>query len=145
MSFITKLFSSEAKNLASTVGGVIDGLNTTDDEKSTAKSKLSNIVFDAFSHLQAMQRDIITTEMRGNFLQRSWRPALMLSFGVILFCRWFGWADPNIPEALELELMSIIKLGLGGYVIGRSTEQVAKTVTANIDMPFLKKKDRKID
>ncbi|MGV8134072.1 MAG: hypothetical protein AB2L20_02570 [Mangrovibacterium sp.] len=38
--------------------------------------------------------------------------------------------------------MDIIELGLGGYVIGRSVENISKTVTRNIDLSFLKKKDR---
>lgn len=65
---------------------------------------------------------------------------MMLTFGVILVCKWFGLTDSNIPNELELELMNIIKIGLGGYVVGRSVEKVSESVTKNIDIPFLKKK-----
>ena len=66
----------------------------------------------------------------------------MLTFAALLVVRWTGLSDHVIPVELELELMGIIKLGLGGYVIGRSAEKISESVVKNIDMPFLKKKDR---
>jgi hypothetical protein len=67
----------------------------------------------------------------------------MLVFGALLVIRWLGLVDHNIDLQLELKLMDILELGIGGYVIGRSVEKVAGKVTENIDMPFLKKKNRK--
>ena len=48
--------------------------------------------------------------------------------------RHYGKTDWNGKE------FSIIDTG--GYVVGRSVEKVATTVTKNVDMPFLKKKNR---
>ena len=39
-------------------------------------------------------------------------------------------------------LLEIVKLGLSGYVVGRSVEKTAGVITENIDMSFLKKKKR---
>jgi hypothetical protein len=137
---ILGIFKSDA---IKQIGDTVDGLITSDEEKSAAKVKLTEVVMTALNGAMAAQASVIQTEMKGNFLQRSWRPVLMLTFGAILVSMWFGWTDPNIEEALELKLLSIVELGLGGYVIGRSVEQTAKIVTKNVDMPFLKKKDRK--
>lgn len=71
---------------------------------------------------------VIVAEASGNFLQRSWRPILMLTFGGLIVARWFGWAAPNLSEAEYLELWGIVKLGLGGYVIGRSVEKIAPAI-----------------
>ena len=129
-------------NTVDAVGKILDDVITNDDEKSAAKKELSNVVLTALNKVADVQGEVVKTEMKGNFLQKSWRPLMMLTFGVILVCKWFGLTNDSIPLELELQLLDIVKLGLGGYVVGRSVEKVATTVTKNIDMPFLKKKDR---
>lgn len=75
--------------------------------------------------------DIVKTEAASeNWLAASWRPILMLTFGALIVARWFGWAAPNLSEAEYLKLWSIVELGLGGYVIGRSVEKTMPAVAA---------------
>jgi len=131
-------------NTVDAVGKVLDTVITNDDEKLKAKKELTEVVLNSLNDIAKVQGDVIKTEMQGNTLQKSWRPVMMLTFGVILVCKWFGWTDASIPDVLELKLMDIIELGLGGFVVGRTVEKVAGTVTQNVDMTFLKKKDRKI-
>lgn len=69
-----------------------------------------------------------------SWLTSNWRPILMLTFGALIVARWLGFAAPNITENEMLKLWDIVQLGLGGYVIGRSVEQIAKSV-----VPVLKK------
>lgn len=69
-----------------------------------------------------------------SWLTSNWRPLLMLTFGALIVARWLGFAAPNISEAEMLKLWDIVQLGLGGYVIGRSVEQIVKNVA-----PVLKK------
>lgn len=68
---------------------------------------------------------VILAESNGNWLQRSWRPLMMLFFAGLVGARWFGYSAPNMSEAEILELWAIVKLGIGGYTIGRSVEKVA--------------------
>jgi len=89
------------------------------------------------------QSQVLQTEMKGNWLQKSWRPVMMLSFGLILVCKWFG-LTAVIDPALEVELMTIIKLGLSGYIGGRSLEKISENITKNSNISLLKKKDRKL-
>ena len=124
------------------ISSIVDGLTTSDGEKSSAKAQLTEIVLSSLNRITEAQADVLKTELSGNWLQRSWRPILMLTFAALLVVRWTGISDHVIPMELELELMGIIKLGLGGYVIGRSAEKISESVVKNIDMPFLKKKDR---
>jgi len=131
------------KNTIDSVGGILDNVLTNDEEKSEAKKQLTEVVLKSLNEVAAVQGEVIKTEMKGNWLQKSWRPLMMLAFGVILIFKWFGLTNESIPLELELQLLDIVKLGLGGYVVGRSVEKVASTVTENVDMPFLKKKDRK--
>jgi hypothetical protein len=75
--------------------------------------------------------DIVKTEAASeNWLTSSWRPILMLTFGALIVARWFGWAAPGLSQEEYLKLWSIVELGLGGYVIGRSAEKIVPAAAA---------------
>ena len=77
-----------------------------------------------------MQTDIILAEAKGNWLQRSWRPILMLSFGfIIIYTKFISQLSSHLvtPE-LEPEFWNLLDIGIGGYVIGRSAEKIADKV-----------------
>ncbi|MDE5422437.1 holin family protein [Ancylomarina sp. DW003] len=148
MNFLSKIFSKSAKNILADGGRIIDQISTSDEEKMKAKNDLSNIVFTALNEIQSAQKDIIMSETQGGKLQRSWRPLVMLAFAFIVVYSYF--IQPaffpkaiSMADQLEPEFWQLLKLGLGGYVIGRSAEKIAGSVTKNIDLPFLRKKDRK--
>lgn len=74
--------------------------------------------------------DIILAEARGeSWLQRNWRPLLMLTCIAIIANNYvlypylkamFGWGVAlELPEAL----WELLKIGVGGYVVGRSIEK----------------------
>jgi len=74
----------------------------------------------------------------------------MLAFVFIVIFHFFIYPlirvfNPELPELPELEayFWELLKIGLGGYVVGRSVEKVAETMTKNTDLSFLKRKDRK--
>lgn len=68
---------------------------------------------------------IIEAEANGaSFLQRTWRPITMLTFLTLVVCDSFGvLATPLAPEAWVL-----LKIGLGGFVVGRSVEKVVPKI-----------------
>lgn len=136
------LFTKGVKEITDSVGNIIDNISTTDSEKADAKVQISQVVLNSLSALYNAQKDVIVAESNGNWLQRSWRPLLMITFAVLLVCRWFG-LTASVSQEVELELMQILKFGIGGYVVGRSTEKVVEKIVQNIDIPFIKKKDRK--
>ena len=75
--------------------------------------------------IYAGQAEIVKAEAQSeHWLAACWRPLLMLTFGGLIVARWLGWSAPNITEAEVLKLWSIVELGLGGYVIGRSVEKI---------------------
>ena len=71
------------------------------------------------------QAQIITAEARGGWLQRNWRPLLMLVFAGLVVAHWFGFTAPNIPESVQNNLLNIVLVGVGGYIVGRSGEKIA--------------------
>ena len=64
---------------------------------------------------------IIEAEAKSeHWLTSSWRPITMLTFlGLVVFDSFGLLASPLAPEAWTL-----LQLGLGGYVVGRSAEKV---------------------
>jgi len=50
----------------------------------------------------------------------------MLVFVALIVARRLGWSAPNLGEAEALNLWTIVEIGLGGYVIGRSAERVLR-------------------
>lgn len=68
------------------------------------------------------QSKIITSEAQGSsWLQRSWRPITMMTFLILVVADAFGVTQFRLaPQAWTL-----LQIGLGGYVIGRSAEKVA--------------------
>lgn len=73
--------------------------------------------------------EIVKTEAgSSNWLTASWRPITMLTFVALICARIFGWTSAHVTEAEYMQLWDLVKLGLGGYVIGRSAEKVAGPV-----------------
>jgi hypothetical protein len=98
------------------------------DPKAAAEAKLKLFELQQAGALTELNKaaEVIVAEAQGNWLQKSWRPILMLTFGALIVARWMGWVAPNLSEAEYIKLWDIIQLGLGGYVIGRSAEKVAE-------------------
>lgn len=73
--------------------------------------------------------DNVKTEAAStHWLASCWRPLLMLTFGSLIVARFLGWTAAGISEAEYIELWSIIKLGIGGYTMGRTVEKVAPMI-----------------
>lgn len=143
MSFLGGIFKKGVEETVDAIGGVIDSIDTNDEEKLAKKNELTKIVTDALNQAAAYQAGVITAEASGNWLQRSWRPLLMLAFGFVVVYSKFVAPAFGLPNTvLEPDFWSLLELGIGGYVIGRSVEKVTDSVTKNVDMTFLKKKDR---
>ena len=70
------------------------------------------------------QANVVTAEASGNWLQRSWRPLTMMLFLVLVILNQFGLL--RIP--LSDEVWELFKIGLGGYIGGRSLEKIAQVI-----------------
>ena len=103
------------------------------DKEAAAKAEqeLTMALLANQSQLEASAADIVRTEAASkHWLAANWRPIIMLTFAGLIFARWFGWAAPDLSEAEYLKLWSIVELGLGGYVIGRSAEKIVPGVVS---------------
>lgn len=98
-------------------------------ERERIKAALTSQVLESGERELEGAIKIIIAEATGeSWLQRNWRPLTMVTFVGLVVARWLGFSAPGITEALELQLFEIIKLGLSGYVVGRSLEKIAPSV-----------------
>ena len=109
----------------------IDALHTSDAERLEAKAKLAliqaeviNAVVEYEQNLATAKAQIITAEAQSDsWLTRSWRPLVMLTFTTLIVLGQFG--GPPVPEPM----WPLLQFGLGGSVVGRSGEKIARGVT----------------
>jgi len=116
---------------------LVDELHTSEEEKQTLKNhlfamqaELSVKVLDYEARLIESQASVIKAEATADsWITRSWRPIVMLMFAFIIAWNYIiapitGVASLPTP----VELWSLMKLGLGGYIIGRSAEKVLPSI-----------------
>ena len=130
MNLLNKLFSGGTSKLVESVGGVLDNLTTTKDEKLEAKRKLKELIL---SHEAEMQKNV-TDRWKADMNSDSWlsknvRPLVLIFLvvctmlmifidaGTIKFTVEEKWTD-----LLQLVLITVI----GAYFGGRSLEKRSK-------------------
>lgn len=120
------IFSAILSPLASIANSVIDKVVTDKNEAQRIKAGIATaFMAEGAAHLEAASK-IIIAEANGGFLQRNWRPFTMLVFVALVVMKWMGLTDKSVSLEVELELMRLIQIGLGGYVVSRSAEKVMK-------------------
>ena len=120
------------------VTGIIDQKVEDKDLKNQLKSELTNTILNQnhseFETQIKEQTKIVLAEANSeSWLARNWRPMLMCLFGLIVANNYFLFPYMNmfVPDKAVLlpipeQLWDLLKLGVGGYVVGRSGEKIIK-------------------
>ena len=112
---------------------LVDNVHTSAEEKLQLKNEFTKItnevnikLIELEGKLIEAQSKVLTAEVQGaSWLQQNWRPMTMVTFVLLIVATWLGFSAPGLTEAMNLKLLDIVEIGLGGYVIGRSVEKVA--------------------
>ena len=128
MSILTKIFSAGAGELVKGVGGVIDNLHTSKEEKMKLKNELKSMILNSEAELQKNVTDRWKSDMASDsWLSKNVRPmtlmfvlvcTMLLIFidaGTIEFHVEDKWTD-----LLQIVLITIV----GSYFGGRSIEKL---------------------
>lgn len=129
MSILGKIFSSGAKELVESVGGIVDELHTSKEEKAELKHKFEEMIM---SYEAKMQQEVTKrweADMQGNWLTKSIRP-LTLAFLMVVLTTFtlvdFGYVDMDIKDSW-IDLWQILSITcFGAYFGGRSYEKIKK-------------------
>ena len=127
---MSKIFSSGAGELIKNVGGVIDNLHTSAEEKAEAEAKIKDLVMGYEAEMQKQVTERWKMDMQSDsWLSKNIRPLVLIFLvvstvllvfidaGVIAFEVKASWVD-----LLQLVLITVI----GAYFGGRSLEKVKK-------------------
>ena len=127
---INKIFSAGAANLVKSVGGVLDNLTTTKEEKLAAELKIKDMIMGYEAEMQKQVTERWKMDMNSDsWLSKNIRPLVLVFLvvatvllifidgGVISFKVEDKWTD-----LLQLVLITVI----GAYFGGRSLEKVKK-------------------
>ena len=127
---LTKIFSAGAGELIKNVGGVIDNLHTSAEEKLEAERKIKDMIMGYEAEMQKQVTERWKVDMNSDsWLSKNIRPLVLvflvvatvllifIDAGVISFQVQDKWTD-----LLQLVLITVI----GAYFGGRSLEKVKK-------------------
>lgn len=107
--------------LVNEVGAIIGNLSVSSTEKKQIEAELLSAICRQEEELSRSRADILRAEASGNWLQRSWRPLIMLAFALIVLVGSF-FELPVLADTSRF--WDLLEIGIGGYIIGRSAENV---------------------
>lgn len=119
------------------VKGIFNIIDQTVEDKDQAARIKANIASQQNELIQTELKgaiDIILAEAKGNWLQKSWRPLLMMAVmaivvnNYILFPYLSMWTEKVVVLELPGGLWTLLTTGVGGYVVGRSGEKIAQSI-----------------
>lgn len=126
--WVAKLFNSgdAVKKTLEGVGDLAKDIRTVVTGKIDTETMLQlEIQFAKLDNaLAQFQASVVSTEAKGNWLQRSWRPITMLTFLILTILNQFDLLTIKLSD----EIWGLFKVGLGGYIGGRSLEKVVGTL-----------------
>jgi cation transport ATPase len=130
MSFISKLFTTNAKDLVGEVGNVVDNLTTTQEEKLEAKRKIKEITLSFEAELQKEVSKRWEQDMNSDsWLSKNIRPLTLI---FLVFCTIIlifidsGMIDFKVQDQW-IDLLQIILITIiGAYFGGRSYEKIKR-------------------
>lgn len=126
-------------NLIELVAGIfkpaaelIDELHTSEEERLAQKAHLLDVQATVLQkaldyeleQFNARSRIVEAEAKSEHWVTATWRPITMLTMlGLVV-----GDALSILPNPLSQEAFTLLQLGIGGYVVGRSAEKVIKTI-----------------
>ena len=131
MSWLGKIFGGGIGETAAGFGSLAKDLRTaiTGVDPET-QGKIEMII----ARITEYQANVIVAEAQGGGLKSVWRPITMLTFVAIIANNYIlypyislFWSAAPVLE-VPPDMWGLLKIGLGGYVVGRSGEQIAKTL-----------------
>ena len=114
------------QNVIREIGDIVNRLSVSSREKQKIQEEIQSLVYRYKSELVREQSAAVGDEMRGNWLQRSWRPMVMLVLTLLVVLGVFTESSMLSDTSRFWDLLEI---GLGGYVVGRSGEKIIEAVT----------------
>ena len=112
--------------IVSAVGELVDRLTLPAREKKQLETDLLRVFMEWEQRVMEARTAVLVDDARGNWLQRSWRPLVMLIFALIVLVGTFT-SLPILSDTSRF--WDLLEIGIGGYVVGRSGEKIMQAFT----------------
>jgi len=130
MSILTKIFSGGAADLVKGIGGVVDDLHTSKEEKLEAERKIKELI----ANYEVEMEKNITSRWEADLKSDSWlsknvRPMVLIFLIVCTMLLIFidaGALKFNVKDSYVDLLQLVLITVIGAYFGGRSLEKVKK-------------------
>ena len=117
-------------NIASKVAGNLFPDPADEQKRLQAQNEFTLGVMQHANAIEQAAAEVVKAEAASShWLAANWRPITMLVFVGLIVARWWGMTAPGMTEAEYLSIYDLVKIGLGGYVIGRSAEKIVPAIT----------------
>mgnify|MGYP003387001918 FL=1 len=130
MSILTKIFSAGATELVKGVGGVLDNLTTSKEEKLAAELKIKELVSEYERDMEKQVTDRWKSDMASDsWLSKNVRPSVLIFLVVSTVLMIFidaGAITFNVEEKWTSLLQLVLITVIGAYFGGRSLEKTKK-------------------
>ena len=130
MSILNKIFSTGATELIKGVGGVIDNLTTTEEEKLTAEEKIKDMILGYEGEMQKQVSERWKSDMNSDsWLSKNVRPVTLIFLIICTMLLIFidaGFLEFNVKDSYVDLLQLVLITVIGAYFGGRSLEKVKK-------------------
>jgi len=130
MSIIGKIFSAGAGDLIKKVGGVIDTLHTSDEEKAAAEKSIKDMIMSYEAEMQKQVTERWKLDMNSDsWLSKNIRPLVLIFLVICTMLLIFidaGFIKFNVKDSYVDLLQLVLITVIGAYFGGRSLEKVKK-------------------
>ena len=107
------------------IGSVLDRVLPDQVERDKVQVELETALLTHAAEIEKAAASVVIAEAKGeSWLQRNWRPMLMVLFGYIVAHSYviapvFGVPSVMMPD----HLWELLKIGIGGYIVSRGAEK----------------------
>ena len=130
MSILNKLLSTGATELIKSVGGVLDNLTTTKEEKLTAEEKIKDMILGYEGEMQRQVSERWKSDMNSDsWLSKNVRPMTLIFLIICTMLLIFidaGFLSFDVKDSYVDLLQLVLITVIGAYFGGRSLEKVKK-------------------
>ena len=130
MSILGKVFSAGAGKLVENVGGVLDNLTTTKEEKLAAQAKIKDMIMGYEAEMQKQVTERWKLDMNSDsWLSKNIRPLVLIFLVICTMLLIFidaGFLKFNVKDSYVDLLQLVLITVIGAYFGGRSLEKVKK-------------------
>ncbi|WP_429236433.1 3TM-type holin [Aeromonas salmonicida] len=123
---LSSVFETVSNVVSGTVGKFIEDKDKAKELETALTAQLTTSVVELMGRELDAQKSVIVAEAQGeSWLQRNWRPIIMMALSAMVCIYWMGWTHQELDQPVILKILDIVQIGLGGYIGGRTAEKLA--------------------